>query len=287
MPRPLRVDFPGALVHAHAQGNEKQSIFRDSRDRRRFLQILASVVEKYSVVCHAYCLMGNHYHLLLEMLQGNLSRAMEQLNGRYSRWFNWRYGRVGHLFRDRFKAHLVQKDSYLLTVSRYIVLNPVRSGVARSPEDWQWSSYRATAGLVPCPRFLTVDWLLGVFDDLDLRAAQSRYSEFVAAGEQSSEPLEPEWRPAIGDEEFVSEFQRRARKAAATRRVLRRERFLSRPTLEELFGAMNDMMERDLLMRKACEDHGYTRREVAGFLGLNDTSVSKAIQRCRARRTSS
>src|SRR4030042_5793823 len=129
MARPLRIEFPGAVYHVTSRGNARQTIFIDDEDRGGFLDLLSIVVERFNWICHAYCLMGNHYHLLIETPDGNLSKGMRELNGIYTQHFNRRHGRVGHVFQGRFKAILVEKDSYLLELCRYIVLNPVRAGI--------------------------------------------------------------------------------------------------------------------------------------------------------------
>jgi putative transposase len=135
MARPLRVEFEHALYHAIARGNERSTIFRDDRDRQGLLAGLGRVVERYGWICHAYCLMGNHFHLLIETPNANLSIGMRQLNGVYAARFNRRHGRVGHLFEGRFKAYLVEKDAYALGVARYVVLNPVRARLCSHREN--------------------------------------------------------------------------------------------------------------------------------------------------------
>jgi hypothetical protein len=125
--------------------------------------------------------MDNHYHLLIETIDPTLSRGMRQLNGVYTQVFNRRHDRVGHVFQGRYKAILVEKEAYLLELSRYIVLNPVRAKIVKKPEEWEWSSYRATAGLREAPPFLTVDWILGQFAS-ERRRAQRLYRKFVAGG---------------------------------------------------------------------------------------------------------
>jgi len=160
MARPLRIEFPGAVYHITSRGNALQDIYVDDADREAFLDVLTRVVERFHWLCHAYCLMGNHYHLLVETLEPTLSRGMRQLNGVYTQRFNRRHGRAGHLFGGRFKAILVEREAYLLELCRYVVLNPVRAGLVRAAKDWPWSSYRATAGLAEAPPFLTVDWIL-------------------------------------------------------------------------------------------------------------------------------
>jgi putative transposase len=147
MARPLRIEYDGALYHVTSRGNERKAIFKDDTDRELFLSTLAQVTERFHWTCHAYCLMDNHYHLVIETPDGNLSKGMRQLNGVYTQTFNRRHHRVGHLFQGRFKGILVQKESHYLEVCRYVVLNPVRAKAVKHPREWAWSSYRATGGL--------------------------------------------------------------------------------------------------------------------------------------------
>ena len=126
MARPLRLEFPGAVYHVSSRGNARQRIFFGDADRELFLDTLTQGIARYRWLCHAYCLMENHYHLLIETPRANLSLGMRQLNGIYTQTFNRRHHRVGHLFQGRFRAILVEKESYLLELCRYIVLNPVR-----------------------------------------------------------------------------------------------------------------------------------------------------------------
>ncbi|MBI2534293.1 MAG: transposase, partial [Deltaproteobacteria bacterium] len=163
MARPLRLEFNGAVYHLTSRGNARQKVFFSDTDRELFLETLAQVVSRYGWICHGYCLMANHYHLLVETPKANLSIGMRQLNGIYTQCFNRQHKRVGHLFQGRFKAILVQKESYLLELCRYIVLNPVRVKGGAEMGAWKWSSYRATAGLVLVPEFLSIDWLLEQF----------------------------------------------------------------------------------------------------------------------------
>jgi len=157
MARPLRIEFEGAVYHVTSRGNAREDIFLSDSDREMFLKTLAHVVDRFGWVCHAYYLMGNHYHLMIETPQANLSRGMRQLNGIYTQRFNREYHRVGHVFQGRFKSILVEKDAYLLELSRYIVRNPVAAGMVNDVTAWPWSSYRATAGDISAPGFLRVD----------------------------------------------------------------------------------------------------------------------------------
>ena len=147
MARPLRIEYEGALYHLTSRGNARERIFFTDSDREAFLGILGDVVERFGWLCHAYCLMTNHYHLLIETPNANLSRGMRHLNGVYTQWINRHNKRTGHIFQGRFRSILVEKESHLLELARYVVLNPVRAKMVRSPRDWRWSSYRATSGL--------------------------------------------------------------------------------------------------------------------------------------------
>ncbi|HET8606633.1 MAG TPA: transposase [Gaiellaceae bacterium] len=177
MPRAPRIQYAGALYHVTTRGNERGAIFVVDADRELLLAILADVVERLGWICHAYCLMTNHYHLAIQTPQANLWQGMHMLNSRYVKAFQRREGRSGHLLEGRYRPTLVVRQEHLLEVARYVVLNPVRAGICERAEDWPWSSYRAAAGLAPRPSFLTTEWLLGCFGG-NVR----RYREFVAAG---------------------------------------------------------------------------------------------------------
>ena len=159
MARPLRIEYPGAVYHVTSRGNARQDIYLDDKDRLRFLKIVQQVIDRFNWLCHAYCLMGNHYHLLIETVDPTLSRGMRHLNGVYTQTFNRRHQRVGHVFQGRFKAILVERDAYLLQLSRYVVMNPVRAKMVRAAKDWPWSSYRVTAGLSESTGLVSTDCL--------------------------------------------------------------------------------------------------------------------------------
>jgi len=163
MARPLRINIPGGIYHVIARGNDREQIVRDDIDRQRFLQVLARVVDRFSWLCHAYSLLDNHYHLVVETPLPNLPGGMRQLNGRHAQSFNVRHQRTGHLFESRYRSILVEKETYLLELCRYVVLNPVRARLCQAPHEWPWSSYNASAGLETAPPLLAFGELLALF----------------------------------------------------------------------------------------------------------------------------
>lgn len=176
--RPPRIQVPGAAYHVTARAVADRPLFRDDADRRRFLAILHEVVERQDWACHAFCLMTTHYHLLVRTPSPNLATGMQRLNAHYARGSNDRHGWTGHVFGSRYHAGLIERDSHLLEVTRYVALNPVRAGLCRVPADWRWSSYRAILGLDARPSFLTVGWVLAHFGSNGERA-RDRFRRFV------------------------------------------------------------------------------------------------------------
>lgn len=198
----MRLEYPGAVYHVMSRGHERAAMFRDEKDRGRFLALLGAISRDEGWEMHGYCLLGNHYHLLVETPRGGLSRGMASLNGRYARWFNRRHGRRGHFLEGRFRSVLVQKESHLLELVRYIVLNPVRAKLVKRAQEWKWSSYRATAGLGEPPDWLAVDWTLSQFGR-SRSAARRAFRRFVAAGKDAGEHIEELAKsPYVGDREF-------------------------------------------------------------------------------------
>jgi putative transposase len=281
MARPLRLEFPGAIYHVTSRGNARAAVFVSDSDRRAFLATLAEVVERYGWLCHAYCLMGNHYHLLVETPDANLSRGMRQLNGLYTQRFNQRAGRVGHVFQGRFKAIVVGRESHLLELSRYVVLNPVRAKIAVRPEGYRWSSYRATAGLESAPAWLTVGWLLAQFG-ARRGAARKRYREFVREGLGRASPWnELRGQILLGSDEFAEKLRPLLEGKAAQAEVPQRQRLAHRPSLATLLPAAvrRDKGRRDRALREACVEHGYTLAEVGRCCGLHYATISRIVRR--------
>lgn len=218
--------------------------------------------------------MCNHYHLLIETLEANLSDGMRDLNKDYAQTFNRLHHTVGHLLQGRFGSFIIEKDPYLLEVARYNVLNPVRAGLVKDPADWRWSSYRATAGLEPKPKFLTTDWILGQFAD-DRVKARKAYAEFVHAGIGMKSPFKDAAHHSIvGSPQFVHDMWEQSKESTMIKEIPREERIIGRPDLCELFPDEQTRQERDkaiVLARLGC---GYSVADIARFLRMSTTQIS-------------
>jgi len=190
LPRPLRLQV--GTFHLGSRGVRKLPIFTDDGTRRRFLALVDTVVEKFHWELHTFCLMTNHYHLLVETKEPTLSVGMQHLLSRYAQWFDWREEYEGHVFERRFFSREIEGDRDLLARSRYILLNPVRAGICRSAAEWKWSSYAATAGTTPAtvaPRLST--WTLDYFGRRDPERARARFADFIRAGEAEARSKRP------------------------------------------------------------------------------------------------
>ena len=274
MSRPLRLEFAGAHYHVTSRGDGQEDIFLGDEDRKELLAITGGVVERFEWRVHAYCLMTNHYHLVVETPQATLSRGMRQLNGVYTQRFNRRHARVGHVFQGRYKAILIDKDAYLLELCRYVVLNPVRAGLAAEPESWPWSSYGATAGLSTGPRWLTTDWLLGQFGRRRQNACAA-YRRFVAEGLTTASPWQNlRSQVFLGDESFVSRLQ--AGIPDTLNEVPRSQRRGAPSAIAEYAARYPEPRE---AMARAVLEGGYTLRAVAEHFGVHYSTVSRAVQR--------
>jgi putative transposase len=278
--RPLRIEYAGAVYHVTSRGNEKKAVFKGDEDRIRFLNTLHHVNKRYNWICHAYCLMDNHYHLLIETPDGNLALGMRQLNGVYTQLFNRAHGRPGHLFQGRYKSILIQKDSHLLEVCRYVVLNPVRAKMVEKPEVWRWSSYRATAGRESAQPCLTIDWVLGQFSR-KRSMAEKEYRKFVTWGIGKSVWHEVRGQALLGEEAFAERMADHLRKHKDIPDIPRSQRYADRPDLEKIFTAraLQERNKRDKKIGEAVEKYGYTQRAVAKYLGLHYSYISLLLRR--------
>lgn len=288
MARPLRLEFPGALYHVTARGNRRETIFRDDEDRQRFVERLGREVVQQGWLLYAYCLMGNHYHLLVETPEANLGRGMRRLNGVYTQAFNRRHGLVGHVLQGRYKAILVDRDAYLRELCRYVVLNPVRAGLTEDPAHGSWSSYLATAGEAGRPAWLACDAVLGLFGSEE-GDARSRYRRFVAAGIGLSTP----WTKLtsqifLGGEEFLKRMEEKA-SGQPTANVPAAQRLSARPSVDAILEAVTKAygLSRERILDRSTgfpfkvaiyllrRRGNLALREVAGLAGISPPRVSQ------------
>ncbi len=274
MTRPLRIEYPGALYHVMSRGNAHQDIYLDDKDRRIFLKNLENCIETHHLICHAYCLMNNHYHLLLETPDGNLSKAMRNINGIYTQGFNRRHGRVGHILQGRYKAYLIEKETYLLEITRYIVLNPVRAGLVGQPHLWRWSSYRATSGVSKAPRWLHTDWVLKFFST-HRGFAQKLYRQFVKDTDAGNPYESLKEGVILGSPQFVSWIWEKTNGSENMKDIPRTERVVGRPTLDELFDGVKNLEERNAAIQLARNRCGYLISEISNHLNLDPSTVGK------------
>ena len=274
MGRPLRLEFAGAIYHVTSRGDRQEAIFRNDGDRHAWQRILASVCARFNWHIHAFCQMGNHYHVVVETLSCTLCRGMRQLNGEYTRRFNIRNGTVGHVFQGRYKAILVQRQSYLLELSRYVVLNPVRAGMVATPDAWPWSSYGMTCSDVPAPDWLQTDWLLSQFS-AQRGAAVHAYREFVAAGRGLQSPMTNlRHQMVLGDDEFVKRLK--------VGQIVADRTEMSRPQRKGVALALHEYRsgfdDRSEAMAHAYVDGAYTMAEIAEHFSVHYRTVSRAVQ---------
>jgi REP element-mobilizing transposase RayT/DNA-binding CsgD family transcriptional regulator len=285
MARPLRIEYPGAVYHVTSRGNARQDIFLCGADRRLFLKVLSDTIEKYNWLCHGYCLLDTHYHLIIETPDPNLSLGMRQLNGVYTQTFNRSNHKVSHVFQGRYKAILVEKDHHLLETCRYVVLNPVRARMVAKPAEWKWSSYKSTAYSDKVPQYLFIDWVLEQFST-NKTAARQRYRQFVADGLQDKQ--DKFWDKLVGQvflgsEKFVALLEEHIDGKRKISEIPRSQRYPGRPPLERVFTDIPDAsrQQRNLLMAESHIKYGYTLKEIADFLGIHYTTVSKVVAATR------
>ncbi len=276
MSRPLRLELSGGLYHVTSRGDRREDIYVDDTDRLNWLEILAQCCERYNWAVHAWCQMPNHYHLIVETADPNLSAGMRQLNGVYTQKINRRHDRVGHVFQGRFKAILVERDSYLMELARYVVLNPVRAGMVKHARQWKWSSYQATAGKDPCPAWLHTDWLLGQFGTSRIRQI-ARYVEFVQEGVRVPRIWDQlTGQVFLGSEAFVQAMQDELQTAAkhTVREIPRQQRRALAKSLDFYRESFDDPKTG---MAAAYATGDYTMQAIADAFGVHYATVSRAI----------
>lgn len=284
MSRPLRIEFPGAVYHVTSRGDRREPIYRDDLDRVSQLEVIAQAMDRYDAEVLAYCQMGNHFHLVLNTRQANLSRLMRHVNGVYTQVFNQRHGLVGHLFQGRFKAILVDRDAYLLALCRYVERNPVAASMVAAADDWPWSSYRAHVGNAATPPWLDSDglhgYLLGrpVDGARDRQQAAQRYAALVneaGADEQTIWQTGLRQQVFLGDEAFVSRMQALAPAPKRSAVEIPKAQRSSPRNLQDCMKHWPNQPAQAL--RMAYRESGMTMTALAKEMGLSVSRVSRMI----------
>ncbi|MEA3249818.1 MAG: transposase [Patescibacteria group bacterium] len=279
MTRKLRIEYPDAIYHAYARGNERLPIYYCDDDKRFFLDLLAETIRRFSWQGLAFCLMDNHYHLVIKTLEATLSRGMQWLNGSYSQWFNRQHNRTGHLFQGRFKDTLIQHGAHLNIANRYVVLNPVRAGLVSGPEQYEWSSYLATIGAGETFDCLTPDAVLAEFG-VERSEAIRNYQSFVLTGIGEDSP--DIYVPIFGDDDFRETTMNEFGTDLLDHEYPRTERQSFRPDLSRLIPFAekrcgNNIAERNKGIVQAIHNFGYSQTEVAQYIGIHYSRVSKIM----------
>lgn len=275
MTRPLRIEFSGALYHLTGRGNAGEPICRDDTDRESFVAVLSQVVRRFEWQLYAYCLMGNHYHLLVETPHPNLSRGMRQLNGVYTQTFNRRHAQPGHVFQGRYKAVLVEREKFFLEIARHIVLNPIRFDAQMKLANYQWSSYLATSGFTSNPSWLNSGEILSRLS-ASRNSAQQRYIEFVDVGIR----LPTVWAHLkqqiyLGDNDFIAELQTRFSNHTNASDL---SRLQTSPPPKTLSAYTNAYARTSDAMAAAYRSGHYSLKAIAQHLGLHYSTVSRMIK---------
>jgi putative transposase len=292
MARPLRIEYPGAFYHITSRGNEHKDIFKSKRDREKFLSYLESASQRYRAVIHIYCLMNNHYHLLMETPSGNLSQIMRHINGAYTTYFNIKHQRSGHLLQSRYRAILVDMDEYAQEVSRYIHLNPVRAGIMDRPEKYLWSSYPYYIGQKKAPEWLATNHILNYFGK-NVSRARKRYQHFADAmvGQEYGSPLERVVSSTVlGSANFVEKIKEKYLRNRKIHRDLPALRALSeRVAIEDIEKQVKTVFGEDQVSSKKvslylCHKYsGKKLKEIGEYFGVGESGVSQASRRITLR----
>jgi len=277
MSRPVRIEFPGANYHVSNYGFDGNDIFLDEEDYLVFLNVLDMAVSRFEWKLHAYVLLNDHYHLVIESPKANLSRGMRQLNGVYTQHFNRKHAENGSVFQGRFKSVLFEKGTYLKEICRHVVLNPVRLGTCSAPEKYRWSSFKATAGLIKGASFLNYTDVLAEFGKRQ-KDNQRKFKKFVKEGVGEESPLDQRSNQVLlGSDRFLRDMQSRL----SGQRLAKRgpQRAGKRQSLDVLFRGVDQKSrdQRNLLIQKAHIEHGYTLMEIGEHTNLHYTTVSKVV----------
>lgn len=276
MSRPLRLELAGGIYHITSRGDGREAIYLDDADRGKWIELLGKVCRRFNWKIHGYCLMTNHYHFIVETIEGNLSNGMRQLNGVYTQHFNHTHHRVGHVFQGRYKGILIEKEAYLLEASRYVVLNPVRARMVNNAEDWPWSSYQAMVGQQVTEEWLVTDWLLSQFS-VHRKRAIAKYIAFVREGVGlTSLWIDKSHQIFLGNEVFVKAMQKTFNKGADLRVIPRTQ---CRPMAKPSMHYLSRYKDKYLDMVEAYLTGDYTMKDIVDTFSVHYSTVSRAINK--------
>lgn len=287
MARQLRIQYPGAAYHITSRGNERKDIFKSRRDREKFVDYLQTATKRYGAVVYCYCLMDNHYHLLLATPEGNLSQIMQHVNGSYTTYYNIKRKRAGHLFQGRYHSILIDADAYALELSRYIHLNPVRAGIVTRPEDYSWSSYGQYIAGRAKPEWLQTSFILAYLSPQEAEA-RIRYQIFVEdkLGCSYPSPFQKAVAGAIlGCNDFVDKVRQKHLDSSKVDRNLPTLRTLTKHrSIGLIIGKVDEHIKDKKLARQTsihlCHRYSGEKLRIIGeFFSLSDSGVTQASRR--------
>lgn len=275
MARPLRLELAGGLYHITSRGDRREVIYDDDEDREKWLEILGNVCRRFNWRSHAYCLMDNHYHVVIETAEANLSQGMRQLNGVYTQYYNKHHGRVGHVFQGRYKGILVERDAYLLELARYVVLNPIRAHMTKTIDEWKWGSYKAVIGEVNAQPWLETDWILGQFAKRR-KIAIRKYIDFVREGIGLPSP----WRNVqnqifLGSERFINKHQKLINKKDSLSEV---PQLHKRKIPKSLAYYERKYPDQKKAICHAYLSGGYTLKEIGEYFDKHYSTISRIVK---------
>jgi len=275
MARPLRLELSGGLYHVTSRGDRREDIYVDDEDREEWLSLLGRVCFRFNWRCHAYCLMDNHYHIVIETAEANLSKGMRQLNGVYTQYYNRRHKRVGHVFQGRFKGIMVEQDAYLLELARYVVLNPLRANMIKDIQTWQWSSYHAMVGKILSPPWLEINWILGQFSKQCKRATK-HYINFVREGVG----LPSIWNDLknqvfLASDGYINEKQKMINKKESLNDVPKLQK---RKMAKPLAFYEKKYKQPKVAISKAYLTGSYTLKEIGEYFGYHYSTISRIVK---------
>lgn len=275
MARPLRLELAGGLYHVTSRGDRREDIYTDDKDREEWLSLLGRVCFRFNWRCHAYCLMDNHYHVVIETAETNLSKGMRQLNGVYTQYYNRRHNRVGHVYQGRFKGIMVEQDAYLLELARYVVLNPLRANMVKNIQDWKWSSYHAMTDKSPVPPWLETNWVLGQFSKQRKRAI-TQYINFIREGVG----LPSIWNDLknqvfLASDGYINKKQKMINKKESLNEV---PKLQIRKVAKPLLFYEKKYKDPKVAISKAYLTGGYTLKEIGKYFGRHYSTISRIVK---------